>query len=1053
MVITAALLTGFTAAAPKPVAGTNGSAKVKVNINASEDNATITFDISGYDNDDKCSFDLEFNHSIDSIGNSWNCKLKKTSDETVHVTIDQNWGPNGTSAGFFFYGTNVADLDCDISNISPSSKDKKPTPTPTDKPTSTPTPLPTATSTPVPTATSAPTPMPTKAPTATPYVRPTAAPTATPATRPTQNTTQHTYYTAATTTTSTTTRATTTTTTTTTATTTTATTTAATTRGTSATTTTTQTSAATTTTTAATSVTTTIRSDDPTTTTTAATATTATEATTTTATSSDATTPLSDATTTTTTSKETKDTTTAASDESITQDTSETSEETTESTAPVVLPAADETLPSEPSVPTDPSDGGDDGTKSSAPSNIELNTHGGTKASGVNYWFAAVFALLLLLAGRYVYLNKVRKYPPAECFVRFIPGVPALMYKITGKNVGTSAVSVSTGPSTGKSGVTANGYNTASAMREIRDMEKAESGKTHTPKPPVKRPASASVNQAAAKGAAVAGSGGTVSPVSSAPKPPLKRPAALSVDQAAAKRRDADKDNNSQISSNMRPAKNTPLIQPEEDMTMDEKMALQKAEEARAAAEAAAQRAAAAMAAAEKAAAEAAEAQRAAREAERAAREEEAAVAAEENPVPDTKPVETAKPAPAAEDAKSQVKKPVQSVKPASSNKFAPIKPQQKEDGPVRPVWEKPQREVYSTPFIDQNKKSEQAPVKEQAAPTKPVWERDKSETAARPKSAPTMSSWQQSKKEAADPSKSQPKPPIPVWEKAKIKDPDSSRQQAPTKPVWEHAKKEDKVAAPAEPKAEEPKKPVWGLGKKAVPASSKPQAEPKIPVWEKAKIKQVDPDKAKEAPTKPVWEQEKKDTSYRASIGNFEHRKPDSDEMNALGSALVKDRVAPAASERKAPVRANWDNYARSGASPFKPIDQGPKENGGTVPGFAPAPGGTSATPAAAGSADKVRANMNTDEPTSFTSGSSRKAAFFSKAKHKQGGEPREETESAYGGIRRPNSASRPEEESSAPALGKALEGKRPSILNSSIPMKPQSPAEGEGGAKVSEG
>ena len=238
--------------------------------------------------------------------------------------------------------------------------------------------------------------------------------------------------------------------------------------------------------------------------------------------------------------------------------------------------------------------------------------------------------------------------------------------------------------------------------------------------------------------------------------------------------------------------------------------------------------------------------------------------------------------------------------------------------------------------------------------------------------------------------------------------------------PVWEKPRAQSSYS-----------RPVWEQTTKDSAGHVKAQPGPQKPAWETAKVKKVNTSGEDHSPKRPVWEQEKKDTSYRASIGAFEHRKPDSDEVNALGSALVKDRVAPAASERRPAARANWDNYSRNGASPFKQIDQG-----SAVPGFAPARG-VGSTPAAAGTSGKVRANQNTDEPQSFTSGSSHKAAFFSKAKQSQP-EQHEDSESAYGGIRRPGGASRPEEEDSAPALGKALEGKRPSILNSSIPVNP---------------
>ena len=798
----------------------------------------------------------------------------------------------------------------------------------------TPTPKPTATPTPEPTAT----PVPTQAPTDTPTPVPTPPP-ATAASQQTSDTTQTTAATTAATTTKATTAATTTT---------------------KATTTTTTTAAATTTAKATTAATTT------------------TKATTTT--------------TTTTKAKETKETTTTAEETTTT-----TSEETT-TAAPVILPAGDDTVPSDPTIPSDPSDGGYDGM--SDDEIRELYAKGGKGAAGGgfvknNAWIIVLGVLVLLLVGRYVYLNKIKDYTAKESAIRMIPGVPALYCKATGNRLDSQIV---LGSASYRSGSGA--YNTASAMKELKAMETSEVFKPATPKAPVKRPASASVNQAQA-GHAFASSGTEVN-----------RPGQAQVSRPEASKNITHTAAAVQAAA-ARPAKKTPIVPAKEptDMDMDEQIAQQKAEEAMLAAKRAAEKAEAAKAAAEKAAAEAAAARKAAADAEKVAE---------------------------VELKEQQVKHPGGSVISSGPKIPSAMKPAQ--EAPTRPVWEKPQRQAYSTPF----KQNAPAPAKEQEAPPKPVWERGNDKPSAK---APAQNRpvWAQKTKEAQAASKSQPKPTIPVWEKAKIKDPAADKQASPTKPVWEQGRKE--TSAPeAKPEAN---KPVWANGRTEASSPEKPKAEPKIPIWEQAKTMQVTPDSQKAAPTKPVWEQEKKDTSYRASISKFEHRRPDSDEMNALGSALVKDRVAPAASERKKPVRANWDNYARSGSSPFKPIDQGQQETGGAVPGFAPAPGAASATPAAAGSAAKVRANKNTDEPTSFTSGSSRKAAFFSKAKHGQS-EPREETESAYGGIRRPNGSQHIEEESSAPALGKALEGKRPSILNSSLPLNPSDDA---GEARESQG
>lgn len=825
-------------------ASRRGAAKVTAHVRPfHDDGGQVTFDINGYEKGDKCTFDLDFNHTID-VTNTWNCKVKSTGETSVHVTIT-TWGgsnPNDSNAGFNFVGTNVGDARCSVSNVSPSSADNKPTPSPV------PTEAPTATPTPVPTA----------APTA----APTPVPTAAPVINPTNGTSGTTIGTTMSTTQATTTQSTT---------------------------------AATTTTRA---------------TTTKATTTTSSKATTTAATTTKkdvtTTTTTTQATTTTTTTKKTKDTTTTTEKEKKKK---ETSEETSD-TEPVVIPAQDETTTTmSTTAPTTPSSEETVEITTEATTLLiqKLVSSGPARGTKIQPWHLVVLAIIVLLLGRYLYLNKVRKYTSKESIIRLIPGVPKIYCSITGDKL-DSQYAEEAALAARMMNSRSSGYNTASAMKNLRDME--NSAKTVQPQSPVKRPGIASATQAANNSARFQGQGGG----------------------AGSK------------------------------LSPEEKIAMEKAEAARRAAREAARRAEAARREAAQAAAQA--------EAERKAAERAAAELAETEAKVSSDPEAFARPV-----AKTTT---IAGSAVAAGSAF------KKEEAPTRPVWERDNnarpRGALNKPAWEQNR--QQPKAQQEEAPTKPVWERNDE-----PKTRPDINkpSWAEKKEE--------PKPQA-----------EAKPQAEPSKPVWEREEK---------PKKESQNKPFWAQKKES-------------------------PKQAEEAPSKPVWEQEKKDTSYRASISNFEHRKPDSDEVNALGSALSKSKTPPPAAARPG-VKANWDNYG--GASPFKPVE------GAAVPGFVPnAEAKANSQPAPQ---KNVRRNIDSDEPTSFTSGSSRKAAFFNKAKQNPV-EQREESESAYGGIRRPNSAGQLEEEDRAPALGKALEGKRPSILNSSLPMES---SDNKGTDGVSEG
>ena len=537
----------------------------------------------------------------------------------------------------------------------------------------------------------------------------------------------------------------------------------------------------------------------------------------------------------------------------------------------------------------------------------KLVSSGPARSGSIKPWHMIVLAIIVLLLGRYLYLNKIKKYTSKESVIRLIPGVPKLYCSITGNKLDSQYAEEAALAARSMSS-RSSGYNTASAMKNLRDMENSD--KTIQPKPPVKRTGIAAATQSANSRVRLQGQGAG----------------------------------------------------PAASLTPEERAAVEKAEAARKAAKEAARKAEAARREAAQAAAQA--------EAERKAAEKAAADLAATEAKASTAPEAFARP-------------------------------------------------VAKTTTIAGSAVAAGSAFKQEEAPTRPVWERDNN---ARPRGNLNKPAWEQNREQ---PKATQEAPTKPVWERNE----EPKTRPDINRPSWAQKKEEPKPQAEAKPQAE-PSKPVWEREEKP-----KKEVSQNRPFWTQ---KADTPKKAEEAPSKPIWEQEKKDTSYRASISNFEHRKPDSDEVNALGSALSKSKTPPPAAARPG-VKANWDNYG--GASPFKPVE------GAAVPGFVPnAQAETKPQPAPS---KTVRRNMDSDEPTSFTSGSSRKAAFFNKAKQNPV-EQREDTESAYGGIRRPNSAGPVEEDSSAPALGKALEGKRPSILNSSIPMES---GDGKGTDGVSEG
>ena len=171
------------------------------------------------------------------------------------------------------------------------------------------------------------------------------------------------------------------------------------------------------------------------------------------------------------------------------------------------------------------------------------------KSNNFPWWIIAVALILLLAGGRYKYLRDRKGFPRKDAVIDIIPG--GIVRKVTGMRPYSPTPTVAAGAAAPK---VVNGYLQTSNTRSIRPMysntpaaraaeAKAMAAPEATPAPalkaPIKRPASASVNHAAAAAAAKAETAGKAAASTSgtpAPglKPPIKRPASASVNHAAA---------------------------------------------------------------------------------------------------------------------------------------------------------------------------------------------------------------------------------------------------------------------------------------------------------------------------------------------------------------------------------------------------------------------------------------------------------------------------------------------------------------------------------------
>lgn len=173
------------------------------------------------------------------------------------------------------------------------------------------------------------------------------------------------------------------------------------------------------------------------------------------------------------------------------------------------------------------------------------------KSNNFPWWIIAVALILLLAGGRYKYLRDRKGFPRKDAVIDIIPG--GIVRKVTGMRPYSPTPTVAAGAAAPK---VVNGYLQTSNTRSIRPMysntpaaraveAKAMAAPEAAPAPalkaPIKRPASASVNHAAAAAAAKAetadkAAAATAASATPAPglKPPIKRPASASVNHAAA---------------------------------------------------------------------------------------------------------------------------------------------------------------------------------------------------------------------------------------------------------------------------------------------------------------------------------------------------------------------------------------------------------------------------------------------------------------------------------------------------------------------------------------
>ncbi len=234
-----------------------------------------------------------------------------------------------------------------------------------------------------------------------------------------------------------------------------------------------------------------------------------------------------------------------------TPETSETPTPTpeTEETEPTVIaPVIHEDEPD--ATDSEPTEEDGDPTNTPTPTTKAAVAATTSKKSNNFPWWIIFVAIIVLVGGRYFYLRNHKGYYRKDALIDLIPG--GLVRKAAGLPPARSAAA--TVATAGAPNVV-NGYLQTSNTKSIRPVysntpaaraaeAKAEAagssaGSAPALKAPIKRPASASVNHAAAAAAATTATA-TAKPaadtkaVPPTPRPPIKRPASASVNHAAA---------------------------------------------------------------------------------------------------------------------------------------------------------------------------------------------------------------------------------------------------------------------------------------------------------------------------------------------------------------------------------------------------------------------------------------------------------------------------------------------------------------------------------------
>ena len=132
----------------------NADGSVSISVDSWGDGANINITVSGYSAGSTVSFSIEGSHSIDGFSYNFGNGAGTCSNTTEQILAVTITGWDGSPNGSYYIGVSGtwSDFSASVTNVSSN----EPAPTPTPQPTATPTPKPTAAPTPKPTATPTP---------------------------------------------------------------------------------------------------------------------------------------------------------------------------------------------------------------------------------------------------------------------------------------------------------------------------------------------------------------------------------------------------------------------------------------------------------------------------------------------------------------------------------------------------------------------------------------------------------------------------------------------------------------------------------------------------------------------------------------------------------------------------------------------------------------------------------------------------------------------------------------------------------------------------------